>query len=258
MELIEIHDLIKNFGGLKVIDGFSMAISEGEIRALIGPNGAGKTTLFNVISGILGASSGSVFFNGRDITKLSADRISSLGISRTFQISKLFGDMTVLENVLTGMHTRFVHGFWANAIPIPAARREECERREEALKFLSLVGMERKGHMESKVLPLGDRQLLQIARALSNQPKLLMLDEPAAGLNETEANSLMDVIRKCRDLGVTILLVDHDMKFIMGLSDHITVLDRGKKIAEGTPDEVIRNENVIQAYLGRECNVQAG
>lgn len=258
MDLIEIHELSKNFGGLQVIDRFSMAISQGEIRALIGPNGAGKTTLFNVISGILGASAGTITFDGRDITNLRPDQIASLGISRTFQISKLFGDMTVLENVLTGMHTKYVHGFWANAIPTPAARREERERRGEALKFLSLVGLESKEHMESRVLPLGDRQLLQIARAFSNQPKLLMLDEPAAGLNETEANSLMRVIRKCRDLGVTILLVDHDMKFIMGLSDHITVLDRGKKIAEGTPDEVSRNESVIQAYLGKECNIQAG
>jgi branched-chain amino acid transport system ATP-binding protein len=253
MQLLEVREISKNFGGLQVIDQFSMLVSQGEIRALIGPNGAGKTTLFNIISGILSASSGSVFFGGREITLLRPNQIATLGISRTFQISKLFGEMTVLENVLIGMHTKYIYNFWANALPLPAARRDERRKREKAIEYLAMVDLESKADVEARALPHGDRQLLQIARALSNEPKLMMLDEPASGLNETEAKALMKVVRQTKDLGVTIVLVDHDMKFVMGLSEYITVLDRGKKIAEGPPDKISVNEEVIQAYLGKEC-----
>jgi branched-chain amino acid transport system ATP-binding protein len=248
--LLQVNRISKHFGGVNVIDDFSMSVAKGEIRALIGPNGAGKTTMFNMISGILAPAGGNITFEGKDITVLPPEKIAALGIGRTFQISKLFGDMTVIDNILIGMHTKFTCNFWSNAIPLPGARQDERKKQQLARGYLSIVGLEAKADVEARVLPQGDRQLLQIARAVASEPKLIMLDEPAAGLNSTEAKALISLLRGIRSSGITIIVVDHDMQFIMDISDSVTVLNRGQKIAEGTPQEITSNHDVIDAYLG--------
>ncbi|HHB91143.1 MAG TPA: ABC transporter ATP-binding protein, partial [Anaerolineae bacterium] len=222
----------------------------GQIKAIIGPNGAGKTTLFNLITGIYEVTSGDIRFQGQSIVGLRPSDIARLGITRTFQNIKLFEHMSVLENVLVGAHTRTHTGFLAAALRLPSARREEREAIREGMALLELVGLAERAHDEATDLPFGLQRKLEIARALASYPKLLLLDEPAAGLNATETRELIALIRRIRDDGVTVVLVEHDMEMVMDVADEVLVLDYGEVIADASPAEVQADERVITAYLG--------
>ena len=240
------------FGGLMAIANLNFQVKKGVIKAIIGPNGAGKTTLFNVITGTFPPTEGEVQFKGRTIEKLKAHQIAKLGISRTFQTVELFTNMTVLENVMVGCHTRTQLSVIASGLRLPRFRRVEKHMRTRAMEILDFIGLADKAEESSDSLPLGERKILEIGRALATEPELVCLDEPAAGLNETETRAAADLIRRIKDKGITILLVEHDMKVIMGISDEIMVLNYGEKIAEGSPMEIQNNHQVIEAYLGAE------
>jgi branched-chain amino acid transport system ATP-binding protein len=219
---------------------------------VIGPNGAGKTTFFNVLTGIYKPTSGRIVFNGEDITGLRPDQITQRGIARTFQNIRLFNNMTVLENVLVGMHGRLHAGLWGSIFLTPAVRSEEQQARRRAIELLAFVGLERKPGELAKNLPYGDQRRLEIARAMATQPKLILLDEPTAGMNPQETSEAIHLIRRLRDeLGITVILIEHDMRVVMTISERVTVLDYGAKIAEGKPEEIRSNPQVIEAYLGR-------
>lgn len=251
--LLKIQNVWKKFGGLTAVQDVSISVAQGQILSLIGPNGAGKTTLFNLITRILKPDSGKIIYQGADLLLVSPAKIASLGITRTFQAIELFGDMTVLENVLVGCHTLIQTGPLSSALRFKGFYAEEGRAREKSLEVLHLVGMEDDQRENAGSLPLGKRRLLELARALVIGPTLLLLDEPASGLNLTETNDLMKIIRQLKDdKGMTILLVEHNMRLVMEISDSIAVLNHGLKIAEGTPGEIKNNPRVIEAYLGSQ------
>jgi branched-chain amino acid transport system ATP-binding protein len=250
--LMETKGLCRYFGGVRAIHELDLEVREGLIQAVIGPNGAGKTTLFNVVSGILAPTSGKVYLNGSPISKLPPHRIAALGVTRTFQNLQLFSDMTVLENVMVGMHLRSRGGFFASALKLPLVWKEERRIRDVAFEILSFTGLEEYASLVAGSLPFGRQRVLEIARALGSEPHLLMLDEPAAGLNNRETSDLSELIGRIRERGITILLVEHDMNLVMEISERVTVLDQGQKIAEGDPEAVRNNEDVLKAYLGEE------
>lgn len=250
--LLETRGLNRFFGGLHAVGDVSFAVQRGHIKALIGPNGAGKTTLFNLVAGTIPPHSGDVFFKGRRITAWKPHAIASLGIARTFQTTRLFPHMTVLENVMVGRHPRTASGFVAGMLSLPWTWREHRQIRDSAMSILGQLGLEKEAHETAGNLSFGRQRLVEFARALATEPQLLLLDEPAAGLNIYETQELSELIVKIRDRGVTILVVEHDMSLVMSISDDVVVLDQGRKIAEGPPRAIQRNPEVIRIYLGEE------
>ena len=250
--MLELKNIGISFGGLQAVKRVSFQVRPGQIKALIGPNGAGKTTLFNLITGMLKPDHGLILFQNRRIQGLPPFRIADRGISRTFQIVQLFSHMTVLENVMVGRHVRTSAGLLSAALCLPSGRREEVAIRDRSGHWLEFVGLTSRADDYAGNLPLGHQRLLEIARALATEPKLLLLDEPAAGLDMTETEKLKELIFAIQVQGISVLLVEHDMSLTMEVADDIVVLDHGDLLAEGTPREIQRHPEVIAAYLGRD------
>ncbi len=248
--LLEVQGVTKRFGGLRALSEVTLDVEAGRILGLIGPNGAGKTTLFNVIAGVFPPTSGHVLFDGRDITRLKPHRRVEAGIARTFQNIKLFRNMTVLENVMVGLHCRTRSELWGAVFRPPAARREEAESRKNGLDILDFLGISDSQGELAGALPYGPQRVLEIGRAMATGAKILLLDEPTAGMTPQETGEIMSVIERIRGQGFTIFLIEHDMSMVMNLCEQIAVLDFGEMIAEGTPGEIQNNERVVEAYLG--------
>lgn len=251
--VLDVEGVAMTFGGLMALSNLNFAVKKGTIKAIIGPNGAGKTTLFNIITGSFPPTKGTVRFKGQPIEHLKAHKIADQGISRTFQTIELFSNMTVLENVMIGCHTRVRTSFFPSGLKLPGSNRKEEQIQDRAIKILKFIGLGDKFSEPADGLPLGEQKLLEIGRALASEPELICLDEPAAGLNETETHVASSLIKAINAREITVLLVEHDMKVVMDISDEILVLNYGQKIAEGTPEDIRNNQRVVEAYLGGEA-----
>mgnify|MGYP004729385913 FL=1 len=255
--LLEVQHISKHFGGLKATDDISMQVEQGEILGIIGPNGAGKTTFFNLITGTYRLTSGKILFDGKDVTNYTPEKMAKLGMARTFQNIKLFKFLSVLENVKVGFHIQTSTGMVDSILHTKRYRNDEALANEKGMEILRRVGLANQAALLAGNLPYGWQRRLEIARAMALSPKILLLDEPAAGMNPSETAELMGFIRTLRDDGITVVVIEHDMKFMMNLCDRIVVINYGKKLAEGTPAEVTRNEQVIEAYLGTGLTIDS-
>ncbi|MGO4886153.1 ABC transporter ATP-binding protein [Anaerobacillus sp. MEB173] len=250
--VLEVKGITKHFGGIQALTDVTFQVEKGEVFGLIGPNGAGKTTMFNVITSMFPPTAGEVKFSNRTLTGMKPHDITKTGVCRTFQNIRLFPEMTVLDNVTVGQHCRTKSGVWAGVFKTKAQKQEEEKIRLKAMELLQLVGLDDYEDSFAENLAYGQQRRLEIARALASEPTLLLLDEPAAGMNEKETNDLFELIQKIKELEITVLLIEHDMPLVMKVCDRMAVLNFGKKIAEGTPEEIKNNQEVVEAYLGRE------
>ena len=248
--MLRLEGISKIFGGLTALEDVSLSVTKGSITGIIGPNGAGKTTLFNIVTGLYAQTSGQVYLGEKDISLLAAERLASLGLVRTFQNVELFGQMTVLENVMVGLHTKSKSGIFSCAFKLPGQIREEKYIKEKGIQWLEFTGLADLADLTASSLPFGKGRLLEISRALAVEPKIILMDEPAAGLNSRETMELAGLIRRIKGLGITVVLVEHDMELVMDICESIIVLNLGKKLACGTPREIQENPSVISAYLG--------